>query len=68
MAWTAEQALSQTAAHYLNSLPSRPPAMLFTMPPERARLANVEAWLKRSQREKATVLVMVRTSAMARMD
>lgn len=42
--------------------------MLFTMPPERARLANVEAWLKRSQREKATVLVMVRTSAMARMD
>lgn len=52
-------------AVYLKSLPSRPPARLFTILPPKARLAYVEAWLKRSQRENATVLVMVRTNAMA---
>lgn len=35
------------------------------MLPPKARFANVDAWLKRSHREKATVLVIVKTSAMA---
>ena len=38
--------------------------MLPAMPPERALLANEDAWLKRSHREKATVLVIVRIRAM----
>jgi hypothetical protein len=38
------------------------------MLPPNARLAYVEAWLKRSQRENATVLVMVSTSAMAEIE
>lgn len=50
---------------YLKSLPSRPPARLFTMPPPSALLAYVEAWLNRSQREKAKVFVTVKTSAIA---
>lgn len=51
---------------YLKSLPSRPPARLFTIPPPNARVAYVEAWLNRSHREKATVLVIVNTRAIAR--
>lgn len=51
---------------YLKSLPSRPPARLFTIPPPKARVAYVEAWLNRSHREKATVLVIVKTRAIAR--
>lgn len=43
-----------------------PPAKLDAIPPvERALLANVDAWLNRSQREKATVLVIVKTRAIA---
>jgi hypothetical protein len=48
---------------YRKNLPSRPPARLFTIPPPRARLANVDAWLNLSHREKATVFVMVRIRA-----
>lgn len=36
------------------------------MPPENALFAKLDAWLKRSQRENATVFVMVRTRAIAR--
>lgn len=51
---------------YLKSLPSMPPAKLDANPPvERALLANVDAWLNRSQREKATVFVMVKARAIA---
>ena len=50
---------------YLKSLPSRPPAMLFTIPPDSALLAKVDAWLKRSHLEKARVLVIVKTRAIA---
>ena len=35
------------------------------MPPVRALFAKVEAWLNRSQRENATVFVIVKTSAIA---
>ena len=38
---------------------------MFTMPPPNARLAKVEAWLNLSHREKATVFVMVKISAIA---
>jgi hypothetical protein len=42
-----------------------PLARLLAMPPVRAELAKVDAWLKRSQRENATVLVIVKMSAIA---
>ena len=50
---------------YLKSLPSRPPARLFTIDPPNALFAKVDAWLNLSHREKASVLVMVKASAMA---
>lgn len=50
---------------YLKSLPSRPPAKLFTIFPPKARFAYVDAWLNLSLREKATVFVIVRTRAIA---
>lgn len=53
------------ASHYLKNLPIMPLARLPAMPPDKALLANVEAWLKRSQREKATVLVTVKIRAIA---
>ena len=47
------------------NLPIRPPAKLFTIPPPKALLANTDAWLNLSHREKATVFVIVRTRAIA---
>lgn len=49
---------------YRKNRPSMPPARLLTMFPESARLAKVDAWLNRSHRENATVLVMVKINAM----
>lgn len=49
----------------MKSLPSRPPAKLFTIFPPKARFAYVDAWLNLSLREKATVFVIVRTRAIA---
>jgi hypothetical protein len=50
---------------YLKNRPIMFPARLDAMPPPRkAEPAKVDAWLNLSQREKATVLVMVRTRAM----
>lgn len=48
---------------YRKSLPSRPPARLFTIPPPRAELAYVDAWPNLSQREKAIVFVIVKIRA-----
>ena len=48
------------------SLPNTLPARLLAMPPEYMALeAKLDAWLNLSQREKASVLVMVRTRAIA---
>lgn len=50
-------------AVYRKTLPSRPPAKLFTIPPPKALLAKVDAWLNLSHREKAIVLVIVKIKA-----
>ena len=53
--------------YYLKSLLNIPVAKLDASPPvDRALLANVDAWLNRSQREKATVLVIVKARAIAK--
>ena len=51
--------------HYLNSLPRTPPAILLAIPPDKALLANVDAWLNLSHLENATVLVIVKMRAIA---
>jgi hypothetical protein len=62
-----EEQMTPTRRHlYRKSRPITPEARFDAIPPESALFANVLAWLKRSQREKARVLVMVKTSAMAR--
>lgn len=48
------------------SLLNIPPAILLANPPEYIALeARLDAWLNLSQRENATVFVMVRTNAIA---
>ena len=50
---------------YLNSLARKPPAILVPIPPDRALLAKVDAWLNLSHLENAPVLVIVRIRAIA---
>jgi hypothetical protein len=58
---------SSVERYYLKSLLNIPVAKLDASPPvDIALLAKVDAWLNRSQREKATVLVMVKASAIAK--
>ena len=53
--------------HRLNSLLNIPPARLLANPPEYIALeAKFDAWLNLSHLEKATVFVIVRTSAIAK--
>ena len=52
--------------HRPNNLPNIPPARLLAIPPEYIALeARFDAWLNLSHREKARVLVIVRTNAIA---
>ena len=59
--------LKRSHIHRLNSLLNIPPARLLANPPEYIALeAKFEAWLNLSHLEKATVFVIVRTSAIAK--
>lgn len=60
--------LYHMARLYRKSLPTTPEARLLAIPPDNALFANEPAWLKRSQREKANVFVIVSTKAMAKQE
>ena len=60
--------LKHSHIHRLNSLLNIPPARLLANPPEYIALeAKFDAWLNLSHLEKATVFVIVRTSAIAKL-
>ena len=59
--------MKRSHIHRLNSLLNIPPARLLANPPEYIALeAKFDAWLNLSHLEKATVFVIVRTSAIAK--